>query len=141
MIVSFSFESVSRRDLPSYPKIIKLRPDLSWDLILSSLSHDKHLNGLFLLPFLSFLLSFLLFLLLIVFIVASSQVAGFTSHPIGYWTTKNMRLFLERFAKHRNLDPLVADTWYQITRDDIKKTKVRNNNLLLIFLLFINYYY
>ena len=45
----------------------------------------------------------------------------------GYWTAgkgKNMRAFLEGFAKKMNLDPLLPSTWYLLSRGDIKKAKV-----------------
>lgn len=49
-----------------------------------------------------------------------------TSKPLGHWTEKNMRLFFEHFAKSRNLDPLLPDTWYHISPEDITKEKVFN---------------
>ena len=45
----------------------------------------------------------------------------------GYWTAekgKNMRRFLEDFAKKSRFDPLLADNWYNITKEDISRYKV-----------------
>jgi hypothetical protein len=40
---------------------------------------------------------------------------------------------LENFAKSRNLDPLLADTWYGISADSIRQEKV----LFFIFYFFM----
>jgi hypothetical protein len=55
--------------------------------------------------------------------IETSHVAGFTAQPPRHWTARNMRLFMENFAKQRNMDPLVASTWYTIQRD-IYQSKV-----------------
>jgi hypothetical protein len=65
---------------------------------------------------------------------------GFISHPVGHWSAKNMRVFLETFAKNRNMDPLLPETWYNITRDAVMQAKVLppvNFQNLLFLLLFI----
>lgn len=52
---------------------------------------------------------------------------GYTENPGGYWLAdkgKNMRTFLEDFARSRNLDPLLAETWYNTPFKVIKKLKV-----------------
>lgn len=36
-----------------------------------------------------------------------------------------MRLFLEQFAKNRGMDPLVPETWYNIPRTELDRTRVR----------------
>ena len=54
----------------------------------------------------------------------SSAVPGFTSHPLYHWNMKNMRLFLESFAKNRNMDPLSPETWYNLTGSSIRELKV-----------------
>jgi hypothetical protein len=51
--------------------------------------------------------------------IAHSRVDGFKAQPLGYWTTNNMRLFLENFARDRNLDPLLPETWYEIPYKEI----------------------
>lgn len=57
----------------------------------------------------------------------------FTTAPIGYWTRENMRLFMEEFAKSKNLNPHLPGTWYHAYRD-FKKYKVG-------FLLFHGFIY
>ena len=49
---------------------------------------------------------------------------GFTAQQIGHWTLKNMRLWLEAFAKSRKLDPLLPETWYDIPFEDVASSKV-----------------
>jgi hypothetical protein len=49
------------------------------------------------------------------------------SKRVGYWKTgkgKFMRALFESVARNSNLDPLLPDTWYKISRKDIKKVKV-----------------
>jgi hypothetical protein len=54
-------------------------------------------------------------------------LTGFSAKRHGYWTAekgKNMRLFLEEFARQRNFDPLVAESWYAISKEDLSQYKV-----------------
>lgn len=51
-------------------------------------------------------------------------MASFTTQPLNHWTSKNMRLFLEKFAKDKKMDPLLPETWYSIRSEDIAKQKV-----------------
>jgi hypothetical protein len=45
-VVSFSFESHNRRDVPVGPKIYRIRTDVSWeDLVRNTLKDNKSLNG------------------------------------------------------------------------------------------------
>lgn len=47
--------------------------------------------------------------------------------PQGYWLNnkgKNLRLILEKFAKSRNFDPLVAENWYPIDFKTIEESTV-----------------
>jgi hypothetical protein len=63
-------------------------------------------------------------------------VTGFGSLPIGHWSEKNMRKFLEAFAKSRNMDPLHPETWYITPREAIMQVPVCDfliNILVLIF--------
>ena len=51
----------------------------------------------------------------------------FKDKPHGYWQRnklKTMRAFLEDFARKKELDPLLPDTWYNIARKDIQSVKV-----------------
>lgn len=46
-IISFSFESNSRRELPVNPKIFRVRDDLSWSDVVSNFQKDRqYLNGM-----------------------------------------------------------------------------------------------
>ena len=72
-IVSFSFESHARRDVPVRPKIYRIRTDVSWEDISWNLAHEsRSLNGMMITSTLSLspsiispsvLLSFLLLLI------------------------------------------------------------------------------
>lgn len=47
-IVTFSYESYARRDLPVNPRIFRIRTDVSWDDVIRNLSNEKKfLNGTF----------------------------------------------------------------------------------------------
>ena len=57
-----------------------------------------------------------------------------TSRPLGYWTKNdgaNMRLFLDEFAKTRNLDPLNPNDWYSVKANDIISVGVCIASLVL----------
>lgn len=100
-VISFTYESHARRSAPVGPKIIRRRTDLTWQDVVHSSKRDG----------------------LQAFLSESSKVKGFSSRPIGHWTSKAMRTFLENFAKNRNLDPLDPHTWY-FACDAVCKTKV-----------------
>jgi len=57
--------------------------------------------------------------------LSSGGTKGFTTKPSGHWTHKNMRLSLEKLAKNRGMDPLLAETWYNTPRGEIEKMAVR----------------
>jgi signal peptidase I len=100
-VVTITYDSFSRRTAPVNPKIYRLRKDLEWeDVLFSSLRSSPDTNV--------------------------QDDANFSAKPTGYWTGKkgkNMRLFLEKFARSRNMDPLLPDTWYSIPRRAIESTK------------------
>ena len=55
-------------------------------------------------------------------IFAEKELESPTSRPFGYWTKnegENMRLFLDKFAKSRNLDPRNPKDWYSVKGYDI----------------------
>jgi hypothetical protein len=54
----------------------------------------------------------------------SPLIERFSKQPIDYWTLKNMRLYMENFARNQNLDPLLPQTWYTISYDAINQLKV-----------------
>lgn len=98
-IVSFFYETNARRDKPVNPKVYRTRGDISWEEVVHNfVEENKDLSD-------------------------TSVVPAFSSKPIGFWTNDNMRAFLEEFAKSKNLDPLLSETWYTITRQDIAVTK------------------
>ena len=43
-------------------------------------------------------------------------MSGFTTQPVGYWNAKKMRTFLENYATRRGMNPLLAETWYNVPR-------------------------
>lgn len=54
-----------------------------------------------------------------------------TKKPHAYWTTmkgRNMKLFFDKFAQKRNMDPLIPDNWYPIMSRDVKQEKVTFNH-------------
>lgn len=51
---------------------------------------------------------------------------------MGHWTKQNMEEFFKKIAKSKNLDPLLAETWYSMPIDVIRATKV-------IFLILYNF--
>jgi hypothetical protein len=118
-IVTFSYDSFARRELPVNPKICRIRTDLQWLDVLSS-TEKLYFTGMSFLKLLSYLL------LAKMSRLDTATTQGFTTKPIGHWTRKNMRLFLERLAKNRGMDPLVADTWYNTLRREMNEITVSN---------------
>eukprot|EP00026_Physarum_polycephalum_P001387 Phypoly_transcript_01388.p1 GENE.Phypoly_transcript_01388~~Phypoly_transcript_01388.p1 ORF type:complete len:627 (+),score=98.80 Phypoly_transcript_01388:211-1881(+) len=94
-VVTFSYESNSRRDAPVNPVVYKIRTDLDWeDVVLNYAKEKRHLS-------------------------TQSRIQNFTAHAKGHWTTQAMRNYLINFAKKRNLNPLAPQTWYQISYDQL----------------------
>lgn len=148
--------------MPVGAKVFRIRKDLNWDLvIINHLLESKYLSGMYyLLSLLCFLLSLLaavivyllllvlriillfgVFLLLLIIVVEYSKVGNYTARPIGHWNIKNIRLFLEKFAKERNLDPLIASSWYNTSLDDIHKVKVSISSFYYFIIVVIIYYW
>src|SRR5271163_174917 len=47
--------------------------------------------------------------------------------PVGFWSSekgKNMRQYLEKFIRAKNLDPFLASSWYHVNRPAFLKLKV-----------------
>ena len=107
------FDANSRRDAPTNPKIFRVRTDVVWE----DLVREKQRSGM---------------------MEGEGEIERekgtggrgkrgeeegervssrkvdvnvFTTKPQGFWTPQNMRAYMEQFAKHRHLDPLVPDTW------------------------------
>ena len=97
------------------------RKDDPGDLACYSFFHS--LLNFFLFNFLFCIYIYALYIFLIVFI-DHSQVQGFTTQKAGHWTTHNMRYYLEQFALARGLSPLLPQTWYTLSADEIIQAKV-----------------
>eukprot|EP00026_Physarum_polycephalum_P001974 Phypoly_transcript_01978.p1 GENE.Phypoly_transcript_01978~~Phypoly_transcript_01978.p1 ORF type:complete len:752 (+),score=127.08 Phypoly_transcript_01978:45-2300(+) len=89
-IVTLEYESYSRKSAPVNPTIVRIRTDLRWEDVVAD------------------------------FVISDPQrnAKNYVTKPKGYWTDesgKNLRNFFEEFAKSKNLDPLLAETWYSIS--------------------------
>eukprot|EP00026_Physarum_polycephalum_P002178 Phypoly_transcript_02183.p1 GENE.Phypoly_transcript_02183~~Phypoly_transcript_02183.p1 ORF type:complete len:820 (+),score=71.06 Phypoly_transcript_02183:178-2637(+) len=98
-IVSFSCDENARREVPLNPIIYRIRHDINWEDVTNHFVKERQ------------------------FLSDKSLLQGFTKHPPRYWTVKKMRLFLENLAKSRNLDPLLASTWYSIPHKTVANFK------------------
>jgi hypothetical protein len=113
-IVTFSYETSARRELPVQPEIYRTRTDVSWqDVVLNYAKEQKYRNGT---NFLALLFAYIH--------AEYFQTVSFTTKPRGYWAPDNMRAFLVHFAKSLKMDPLQPDTWYNIPFKQIYETKV-----------------
>eukprot|EP00026_Physarum_polycephalum_P000389 Phypoly_transcript_00389.p1 GENE.Phypoly_transcript_00389~~Phypoly_transcript_00389.p1 ORF type:complete len:1231 (+),score=194.32 Phypoly_transcript_00389:52-3744(+) len=102
-VVTYSFEGHARREVPVNPKIFRVRTDVLWDDIVHSVRSAQQYHD-----------------------EIPQDAENYTTEAHGHWTAskgKNIRTFLENFAKKRNLDPLDPNTWYMLTRKDIEKAK------------------
>ena len=53
------------------------------------------------------------------------EIVYLTLHTGGYWSTiENQKIFLNKFAQKRCLDPLNPNSWYYVTVRDITNVKV-----------------
>ena len=130
-VVTFSYEVSTRRELPVNPVITKIRGDITWeDVLLSHLTELKLQNTGTLLWILLILWRvcvvsrFRWQYLFICFYSEISNTNGYTTHSQGYWTTENMRMYLTNLARSFNLDPLLADTWYNFPARSLYQSKV-----------------
>eukprot|EP00026_Physarum_polycephalum_P002904 Phypoly_transcript_02913.p1 GENE.Phypoly_transcript_02913~~Phypoly_transcript_02913.p1 ORF type:complete len:747 (+),score=87.92 Phypoly_transcript_02913:75-2315(+) len=99
-IVTFTYENLSRRDAPTNPKLLRIRKDVSWESVVHSSPQSQLLSEM------------------------STKYGGFSARPTQYWSVgrqKNARMFFEKVAKSKNLDPRHVSTWYAIRRQDITK--------------------
>jgi hypothetical protein len=54
----------------------------------------------------------------------------------GFWTLRNMRLFMENFARLKNMDPLLSETWSLISEKEMRQSKVHNSNISHCYIAF-----
>jgi hypothetical protein len=130
-VVTFSYETMARRDVPTNPKIYRVRDDVDWnDLVHNFYKEKKVLNGTS---------SYSLFFFFpprisLSIIIERSHVTAFAIKEKGYWTPENMRAYLEDFAKSRNMDPLLPETW-QNSLNALAQSRVCPFYFILFYLL------
>eukprot|EP00026_Physarum_polycephalum_P003407 Phypoly_transcript_03418.p1 GENE.Phypoly_transcript_03418~~Phypoly_transcript_03418.p1 ORF type:complete len:724 (+),score=75.11 Phypoly_transcript_03418:129-2300(+) len=96
-VVTFEHEIAARREIPTNPKISRIRKDLVWNDVLRDYATRKK----------------------------SSAKTVFSEKPRKFWkigNSRNTRMFFENFAKKRGLDPRRRATWYSLSRGDFKGT-------------------
>eukprot|EP00026_Physarum_polycephalum_P005283 Phypoly_transcript_05315.p1 GENE.Phypoly_transcript_05315~~Phypoly_transcript_05315.p1 ORF type:complete len:245 (-),score=28.05 Phypoly_transcript_05315:1224-1958(-) len=98
-IVTFTSEMSLHHHTPSTVAITRIRTDMCWNDVLHSFYISNRPDAM-----------------------QDLSSDKTVAHPLGFWTTKNMRSFLESFACNRNLDPLLPETWYRLVTD-IQKSK------------------
>ena len=55
----------------------------------------------------------------------SFDKSKFLKAPGHYWkNTQNIKAWFDDFAKTKGFDPLIADNWYHVAREDIYGAKV-----------------
>ena len=120
-IVSFTFENY-RNAVPFNPKVVRIRRDISWKEVLhDALVHvpkSQSLNGNH---------PPALFTLLNHVTEKTQKVVATKPKAVSYGKSerhKSARSFFDSIAKAKNLDPLLAESWYSITQKEIKSTKV-----------------
>lgn len=116
-IVTFDHENYARGEIPTNPKISRIRKDLVWNDVLRDYADRKKSSTL--LPSLLYFPS------------PSSLSSGakrvFADKPRKLWKMRNdrkIRSFFENFAKKRGLDPRLPATWYSLSRRDFEGTMV-----------------
>lgn len=67
----------------------------------------------------------MLFIFINLYILGLSQVKDAVPRDEGHWTPENVKIFLENFAKNRNMDPLIAQNWYN-SFGEFHEIKVQN---------------
>eukprot|EP00026_Physarum_polycephalum_P001397 Phypoly_transcript_01398.p1 GENE.Phypoly_transcript_01398~~Phypoly_transcript_01398.p1 ORF type:complete len:808 (+),score=111.44 Phypoly_transcript_01398:465-2888(+) len=91
-IVTFSYERRTHTDQPINPSIVKVREDLSWrDVVQNSHKEKKYLNEY-------------------------SNVL-----PLDLRASQRMRQYLENYAKSKQMDPLLPETWYSLAYSAIQQ--------------------
>lgn len=109
-IVTLAYESYTRSLTPVNPTIIRIRTDVSWKDISSGSSAQAQLNGTVL-----FLVDTLTNFTQHEFSEPSLRGVGFGHQPsFDEEKRKQLRGYLEGFARNLGLDPLIAESWYSI---------------------------
>eukprot|EP00026_Physarum_polycephalum_P002346 Phypoly_transcript_02352.p1 GENE.Phypoly_transcript_02352~~Phypoly_transcript_02352.p1 ORF type:complete len:819 (+),score=94.09 Phypoly_transcript_02352:352-2808(+) len=89
-VVTFTYENYTRNSVPTNPKILHVRYDLNWgDVVREYLAQLKKGN----------------------------ENAKKPQDHADMRNRKNVRSFFESFAKRKNLDPLLAHTWYSVAQE------------------------
>eukprot|EP00026_Physarum_polycephalum_P001944 Phypoly_transcript_01947.p1 GENE.Phypoly_transcript_01947~~Phypoly_transcript_01947.p1 ORF type:complete len:919 (+),score=98.36 Phypoly_transcript_01947:138-2894(+) len=99
-VVTISYDSYTRNAVPMNPTISQIRKDVNWELILRDFvrSDSPDLEGDFYTPT--------------------------PTKPHSFWVAekgKNMRKFMENFAKGLNFDPLATENWYSLIPSQFKE--------------------
>eukprot|EP00026_Physarum_polycephalum_P003756 Phypoly_transcript_03770.p1 GENE.Phypoly_transcript_03770~~Phypoly_transcript_03770.p1 ORF type:complete len:759 (+),score=109.95 Phypoly_transcript_03770:66-2279(+) len=99
-VVSFNFETYTSNNVPTNPKIYRIRKDVVWEDILEDATQlqpqPQELNE------------------------TSTKPAGQVQRTSGFWTTqngKNARTFFEQVVRKKGLDPRSPHTWYSFKRE------------------------
>eukprot|EP00026_Physarum_polycephalum_P002272 Phypoly_transcript_02278.p1 GENE.Phypoly_transcript_02278~~Phypoly_transcript_02278.p1 ORF type:complete len:919 (+),score=129.98 Phypoly_transcript_02278:81-2837(+) len=100
-VVTFLFDNFTKNahnSVPTNPQIYRVRPDLEWiDVLREFHAQQRHKES-----------------------PDATPVSPAAS--LNPKTRKNAKMFLEAFARSKNLDPLLASTWYAIS-EDLRKQK------------------
>ena len=146
-VVTVEYDHFSKTDVPVDPKLTRIREDLEWRDVLRDFVNENILAGVCSLPS----LSHPLIMDYSEYYVDSDEVDDTASQvnndirkPFKFWTVedrRNARTYLEEYARQRNLDPLLPDTWYSTSLKDILLHKVESHHhaslMLVGVLMFI----
>lgn len=118
-VVTFEYDSFSRSSsssIPIAPKISRIRTDLSWESVLFEAYRSQALlNGMTCATFEQ---------QVNMFPESSTKAFKLPLAQERLSKGKIRRTILEKFARSRNFDPLVAENWYTVSRRDIQAFKV-----------------
>jgi hypothetical protein len=123
-VVTIEYDHFSKTDVPVDPKLTRIREDLEWKDVLRDFVNENILVGVY-------STSPLLYCSEYQTDREANEVGNEGSNdvrkPFRFWTVeegRNARNFLEEFARQRNLDPLLPETWYSTSLKDILSQKV-----------------
>lgn len=110
-LVTLEYDNFTQKEVPVNAIITRIRKDTTWREVVADYvankSQAKTLNGM---------VSFLFVICVVNYYHAEASKGALIKHN-SKWTEeykKSTREFLEAFARQRQLDPLVPDTWYHI---------------------------